>query len=199
METETQTVATETDDEAKPSPEESGAQDEQDVDWEKLLSEYDPKPAPSTPEANTNQNDDLRSEVEHLKAQLESVQDRGNKADIADLISTVKGEMDLPAYAVRGFIDEQAESDPRIREAFNQRDTNPTAYNKVVKALGKKFASENKSRIDPAATEDSAAVDAALKGSQTTAPETPPPDYSRLSNGEYRQKIMTEYGYDPGV
>ena len=205
MESEQQTVVTETDAGAPPPVEESGAQDTQDdVDWDELLSQYeatnqDAEPASQPLENSENQDSGLQAKVEQLQAQLASVLDKGTKADVQDLISSVGGETELPSYAVRGFIDEQAEKDPRIREAFNQREANPTAYKKVVAALNKQFASENKGRIDPNATEDAAAVNAALRGSQTTAPETPPPDLSKLSNGEYREKIMKDFGFDPGI
>lgn len=203
MDTEKQTVVAETEAEAQPSVEAPDAQETQDdVNWEDVFKEFnqtnEPQPATSSPEGQ-DQGNVLRAELDQLKAELAEVRGKSTKADINSLITEVGGETGLPGYAVRGFIDEQAENDPRIRDVFDNRDANPAAYKKVVAALTKQFASQNKAPIDPATTEDTAAVNAALRGSQTEASTSVPPKFSHLSDAEYRDKVKAEYGFDPGV
>jgi hypothetical protein len=53
---------------------------------------------------------------------------------------------------------------------------------------------------DRALTEDVAAVAAAVMGAFSPHPIAPAaPDYSRMSNDEYRQSVRDDYGFDPGV
>lgn len=205
MDDDKQTVVTEPEAGAQPPVEDQGAQDnqEQDVDWDELLSQFDEtsttESSSGTPKPENSEDTALLQRLEQLEARTVEFETEAVKQDIQELVKAVGGETDLPAFAVRGFIDEQSERDPRIQEAFNQRKTNPAAFKRVTAALTREFAKANKGRIDPDATNTDAAVTAALRGSQTTAPDAPPPDYSKLSNGEYREKVMNQWGFDPGV
>ena len=209
MEVDKQTVADEPEVEAQPSTQDQGAQESEGQSQENLddiLRQFQEsqKSQGQTPDAQGIQETPSNLETnpaqsDEVLQRLQALESAEFAKDIDDLTSRVGGETDLPSYAVRGFIDEQSDKDPRIKDIFANRKSDPATYNKMVAGLQRKFADENKTRIDPAATSTDAAVAASLQGSQKTAPETPPPDLTGLSNNEFRQKVQEEWGYTPVV
>jgi hypothetical protein len=52
--------------------------------------------------------------------------------------------------------------------------------------------------IDRKATDTYLAFAAAVRGASTRATAEPPPDFTDMSNAEGRQKVIENYGFDPG-
>jgi len=51
----------------------------------------------------------------------------------------------------------------------------------------KRMVKEAKNRVDPDATEDRAAVTAAVKGASAKAPEEKPPNLGKMTQGEFEE------------
>lgn len=164
-------------------------------DLDTLLAEFNQQTAPKTEpvppptQQQTAQPDPL---VQKLYTRFE-------REDIGRLVKDVKGDLDEDDDLVEAWVDAQARKDPRLQKAWLEREANPQAFQRISKELGKKFAQRVSKRPDPQVTEDRNAVAAAVRGASTNrAPETPAPNYSRMSNNEYRNKVREEYGFDPG-
>ncbi len=193
----------ETDAPAKPGAQVDSARVETD-ELDKLLAEFDsdkPKP-PETPKPEPKGTDDVKSLLEPLQGQLTQLQNRQFKHDMGDTIKKVRGDLDPDFFddkLVKGWIDAMAEDTPKLATAWVNRDNNPKAFQKVVEQLGRDFSKKFSKLPDKSATEDREAVSHAVRGASTNAPEGKAPDFSGMSNAEYREKHKAAYGYYPNV
>lgn len=168
-------------------------------DLSSLLAEYDnttkpapveqPKPAPQT------QAPDPTARLSMLEAAV-------LKQDITKTINQVRGDMDPGFFddgLVKGWLNAQADANPKLNEIFQNRYANEALYDRTVKALQKEFTKRYSKLPDRAATEDVEAVAAAVRGSSNRLPEGRAPAYGNQSNAEFRKSVKEKYGYDPGV
>jgi hypothetical protein len=116
------------------------------------------------------------------------------------------GRTDLPAdFEKRWFVSE-ALLDSRLRDCWDYRDSPQLTPAQRVMAANyiegklKQLRRAVASMPDPAATEDRAAVVAAVTrdGSAGRIPAEPPPDLTRLSNAEFRQWCL-DNGIQSGI
>ena len=117
-------------------------------------------------------------------------------------LERVRGELPKDVWSdeeLSDWIDGRAKRDPKLQNAWLNRAANPKAWGAVEKALSAELSKKFQPRVDAQATEDVAAVAAAVRGASKQAPEERPPEFSRMSNGEYRKNIREKYGFDPGV
>lgn len=197
----TQTVVDETKVPATPGSAVESARNDGD-DLEKLLAQYNeqttqPKADPVSPPPPATQQQQTPTQPDPLTMRLAQ---RIDREDIGKLVKDVKGDLDIEDDLVEAWIDAQARKDARLQRAWLERDANPQAFQSIAKGLGREFAKRASKRIDPQATEDRAAVAAAVRGASTQrAPDTPSPNYTTQSNAEYRRSIREQYGFDPGV
>lgn len=173
---------------------------------ESLLAQYDEKTkAVTTPEPRTETQPDIKAltdEVETLKGAVAGVTQVKFKQDMDATIKSIRGDLDPSVFddgLVEAWLDSQARSDPRLQRAWLQRDNDPKQFERIRGELGKAFHKKFSRLPDPNATEDRAIVAAAVRGASTKAPDDKPPNYSSLSNTEYRKEIQDRYGFDPGV
>jgi hypothetical protein len=201
----TQPVVTATDTPAQP-----GAEVQHDARTDSLeaaLSEFDAAIKPSTattqpdpkPAAASAGDDDVKKRVETLERALS---DRSYKEQIAPVLKKVRG--DVPAEVFNDdeldvWINHRAKSDQRLMNAWLNRDKNPQAWDRVVDGLGREFGKKFSKPIDERATADREAVTAFVRGASTKAPEGKAPDFSGMSNAEFREAHKKEYGYYPKV
>ncbi len=169
------------------------------TDLDTLLAQYEQQTTKtetvSPPE--TQQQPPARPQVDPNVSRLLS---RFDREDLQRLVGIVKGDLDYDEELVEAFIDVQARKDPRLQRAWLEREGNPKAFDQIAKELGKALAKKASKRADPALTEDREAVVAAVRGASTQrAPDSPPPNFGKMSNVEYRNKVRDEYGFDPGV
>lgn len=185
----TQPVATSADPAVSSAAEAPSAQINPTSDLDALLSDFDiqtkPQPATSTvakPE---------ESEVVQLRKTVEAFVSREtakqNKADLTDAIKEVRGSHSIPDYAVRGWLSEMAETDPRINSIWEQREQNPAAAKKLIAGLRSKFdaAQAGSKGPDADATSDKLAVAAAVRGTSQKAPEPSQPNYGKMTAAEF--------------
>ena len=195
-EDQTQTAATETDDQAKPDTEDKGAQKD---DLDQVLSEFDEKTAGSEdkPEQTAKPEDtDAIARVERLERQIRETQ---TKSDLASAAIVVRGDLDSDRFddaTVIALMDAEARKDERISRAFLERDTNPKQYQRVLEGLSRKIAEKFTSLPDKGVTEDLDAVAQAVRSSGK-APEGKAPDYSKMSDTEFREAVEKEHGFSP--
>lgn len=205
MTEDTQAVVEKPDAQAKPAAEVSNAPDKGD-DLDTLLSQYETEtaPKPSTPDPKPEQKASTAQDPDILevKAQLAELSNDRFRGDMDKTIAKVRGELDAQFYDdefVEAYVDSQARKDPRLQKAWQDRRANPKQFDRVITELGRNFSKKYGKLPDKAATEDRETVAAAVRGASTRAPEGKAPDFSGMSNPEYRKTIEKEYGFDPGV
>jgi hypothetical protein len=108
----------------------------------------------------------------------------------------------LPADFAERWLRAEYSIDPELHHAWNNRyesaDTMRWAQRCVRHALDRLLKAA-KHVPDPEATDTRAAISAAMLRGSGTRPPTGPPDYSRLSDTEFREAVKTEHGFTPGV
>ena len=205
--TTTQTVVDETKTPAQPGAEVKDARNDGD-DLETLLAEFKTGTETKVDTASTTQTDtqpdvkSLMAEVQSMKGAITEVSNFQFKQDMGSLVKNVRGELDSEIFddeTVEAWIDGRARRDPRLQQAWLQRKSNPAAFERIAGELGKQFTKKFGKLPDKNATEDREVVAAAVRGASTKAPAEQPPNFSRMSNSEYRKDVQERYGFDPGV
>lgn len=200
----TQAVVEKPDAAATPAVEGTDARDTGD-DLDALLQQFDTaaKPEPATaskPEQKPGAELDPKKIAADVRAEIEA--DNRFKADVDKTVKAIRGEID-PEIAddrfVRAYLDAEAEADPRLAQAFRDRNTKPREFAKVTEQLAKRFAAKFSRLPDKAATEDREAVTAAVRGASNRAPEGKAPDFTKMSRGDFKKQVEDQYGYTPRV
>ena len=162
-----QAVAEETNVSAKPDAEVDSAQD----DLDSLLREYEEKTEPKVePQANPDKIAKVLSYIEEQEAR--QAEQALNDA-ITNSVKTVKSGLDLgfemPDKYIEGILHSIAAKDKRFLNAFQQRDSNPSGWEKALKAVSKDMQKDF-AAVDHQATQDREAVTSAIRGAkQSTA------------------------------
>lgn len=203
----TQTAVDATDATAKPVVEGNDAQTQAD-DFDTLLSQFDEgekKPAATTqtqPDPKAGTDNDLKATLEQMKAFVGEAHGLRFRQDMDATIKDVRGDLDPEMFDtdfVESWLDAQARKNPKLATAWTNRHANPKAFEKVKTELGRQFVGKYGKLPDKGLTEDREAVSAAVRGASTKAPEQKPPDYSGMSNAEFREAHKKQYGYYPDV
>lgn len=191
----TQPVATEAEP-AVPSAAEAASAQNDTSSLDALLSEFNEgttktKPAPQVA-APDNKADVLQQRLDAIERRLAAEQET---KDFGGAIKEVKGDFQVPDYAIRGWLSSEAEADPRINKVWEQRHQNPAAAKKLLTGLKSKFAAEQAKQKTPDAevTSDKLAVAAAVRGTSTKAPETPSPNYGAMDDKQFAAE-KAKYG-----
>jgi len=200
-----QAVVEQTDDQATPETEEAGAQVEDEL--EKLLSEYD---ASETGASETEKPVDsgkattVEDRLERIDQRLERNERRTEETnfrkDMDVAVKTVRGDLPGDLFDdtfMESWLDAQARQDPRIAQVWADRAQNPKRFDQVLTGLSRNFAKKFSNLPDAQATEDKEAVAAAVSGASKKAPEGKAPDYSKLTDQEYAEKVEKEHGFRP--
>jgi len=195
----TQTAATTTETPATPAVEGNGAQAPQTADLDSLLAEFSqatdkPAPAPAQQPAQAVA-PDVAKRLEQLETTLAK---RDSEDALKPVIEAIRGELPkdvLSNEEVLDLIDGRAKRDPRIQNAWLNRASNPAAWKKIEKALGQELSKKFSKLPDPNATEDREAVTAAVRGASQKAPEGKAPDFTKMTDGEFRKAREELYGY----
>lgn len=194
-EADTQHVATTPEPVATPAAEVQSAQ-QNTSSLDELLSEYNtattPQPAPQVAAPATPAPEwftQAKSEIDAWRTQV--AQERETK-DFAGAIKEVKGDLDVPDFAVRGWLSEIAEQNPKINEIWNNRQNDPKAAKKLLASLKNDFLKQGSKikGVDPQATADREAVAAAVRGTSTKAPEPAAPKYGDMSDAEFNALVQ---------
>jgi hypothetical protein len=184
----TQAVATETNEAAKPVSEAvSGAPDELDTLLKQFETPAEQKPKTETkPETKPEPSEDMKDLANYVRAKRDEESREATRGDLAKAVTAVQTEIDdgglkLPDRLVRGALRDMAEEDPRFLRAWAERGANPKAWEQVLKAAAKEIRKELESSPDPQATEDKAAVRAAVRSASTRTPEPEKLDNAKIN------------------
>ncbi len=202
----TDTNATQTAVDTTKTPAAPGAEVTQDArtdgdELDTLLKEYDTTTAPpaatSAPPAQAAGTDDLKALTDQVKGLLTEQQQTKFRQDMDSTITKVRGNLDpelVDDETVEAWIDGQARKDPRLSQAWNERNSKPKQFEKVVETLGKNLAKKFSKLPDRQSTEDREAVAAAVRGASTKVPPAQTPDYSRMTPGEFQAEKDRLFG-----
>lgn len=197
---------------AAKAPAMPGATDGQDArkdgdDVDTLLNQFETsvKPAPApTPQPKPEQKAGTEAAPTAPAADsgIAEVRNYIFRQDMDKTIKTVRGDLDPDRFddgLVESWLDMRARKDPRLAAAWENRHRNPQAFEKVVAGLGREFTAKYGKMLDKQATEDREAVSAAVRGASTKAPEGKAPDFSGMSDQQFREEHKKLYGYYPPV
>jgi hypothetical protein len=148
-----------------------------------LLDEWDAK-GEKPPAGNTDVDVDVRKEIAELREYIAADVDKKAKDD---LVSELRGELDVDDFVVEGWIAKQAEDDPRLEDVYDGREKNPARWREVVKSLKPTFEEFVKTRLSPASNERGvgAAVRAAKDSRSGAGLDVDDVDYGSLSDSEF--------------
>jgi hypothetical protein len=182
----TQTVAPEAEAQATPAPEATSAQSTT-PNLDDLLNEFETAAKPqSVPQAKPTVSDPVVAELQREVASMKF------EREIKPILARVRG--DIPQEVIgdeelTDLLDGRAKRDPRVQNAYLNRQSNPGAWAKIEKALNAEYAAKFKPRVDANATADREAVAAAVRGTSTKAPEEKPPNYGDMNDAEFRREV----------
>jgi hypothetical protein len=187
----------------------TGARNDGD-DLDALLAEFDQgtktttetKSPPTKTATTTTVDPNLAARIQHLEGVVTKYENNTFKAEISETVKEIRGDLDaefFPDDLVEAWLDSRARKDPRLQQAWLQKEGNPQQWGRIRSQLGREFKKKFEKMPDPAVTEDRNAVVAAVRGSSNKAPADTPTNYSKMSTAEYRNSIREQYGFDPGV
>lgn len=172
------------DDSAKPNPEDAKAPKLADLlnEWEKgeenLKAEAKPKVV------------DTEARLTALEADNQLLAEDANQREISSTIELLKGDLKVDDAYVDYWVNKRATDDPRLRDIFETRLSNPAAWKTVVKALVPEFKEHAKTVFhikDDKASSLGAAVRAAKVAGGDAAIETDV-GYGSLSDADFAVK-----------
>jgi len=146
-----------------PTGEDVGAQDELD-----FLAQYEEGHKPKV----EPQNDD-KVLVEWARSQMQKTQQIEEKEGINASVKAIKSELDginASDRIIRGLLHDFANQNPKVGQAFANREQDPATWNRVLKAAAKEFRNEFENAPDPKMTEDRNVVESAVHSASTSKP-----------------------------
>ncbi len=136
----------------------------------------------------------------NLNAHTEGLQIDARRAELQSYEQALQLEVDrkdaLAAFAeIRGDLPAELFDDPAIRQAWENRATDPKSYQKVVSKLASEFG-EKFRHYQSESEIDHAAVAQAVRDSGGKIPAEPPPNFGRMTDREFRQYTRDNFGYE---
>jgi len=197
-----QPVVTDADTQPKAGSEAEGARTEGD-DLETLLASYDqqttrPEPQPNPPATSATTQPDVKALLEKVQT-FEGVANRiaqqEFKQQLAETVKDVRGDVPQEVVdddLVEAWLDARARKEPRLQQAWLQKDANPKQWSRIKSELGREFKKKFDKMPDRAVTEDRAAVAAAVRGASTKASAEPAPNLGSMSPQEF-EKFKSQF------
>lgn len=197
-----QTAVEQTDGAAQPAPEVKDDAQGVGDGFEADLAEFDQgtkeaskteqqKPADTKPQPMAD--DEIARISTRVRLQMEAERDEEQLYD--DVLGDMKGKIDRKF--AKGFVAEAVKEDERLLKVFVNRRDNPDLYKRMVGKLHGEFTKPFRAQPDADATADRVAVAHAVRGHQGQAPESKAPDFSRMTDNEYREAVRKQYGFNP--
>lgn len=182
-----------------------GARNEGNDSWDELLAQFeqetstDNQASKETAQQQTAQPD--QAALDRLNAIEQRIEQQEFQKDMGEVVSNIRGDLPNDVFDdafVEAWIDAQARRDPRLQNAWVNRRNDPKRFGKVVNELGKQFGKKFSDLPDKNATEDREAVTQAVRGATQKSPEGGKgPDYSGMSDAEFRNAVAKEHGFNP--
>lgn len=165
--------------------------------------EPQPQPAATIPDPVTapqnyasymaRQNDDIRQALAQDRAERQAEKDAArkvqDKTDINTAVERLADGVTADKDILRGWLYARAEDDERLAALFNNRASNPAAWDAALAVLHDEAKTKFAARTDAQLVENQAALDQAMAGATTTTPrpdditekllKTPPGEFQR--------------------
>jgi len=168
-------------------------------DLDSLLKEFDTETKPaagSKPEPKPGA-DDLQAATAEVFQARDEIRNARYRQDMDKTVADIRGDLD-PEFAdndfVEAWLDAQARKDQRLAQAWVNRNANPKQFDKVKAELGRALKAKFSKLPDRQATDDRAAVTAAVRGASNRAPENKAPDFSKLSDNDFQKEKDKLFG-----
>jgi len=170
---------------AEATPTEGVAESEVAPDLDSLLAEYETPEAIEQPEAAPEPTSAEVLEMRQLLQANREAQLNEGLNESARMVKEAAGETanNIPEWMIKGALREEAIRNPQIEKVFNDRQSNPAAWNKVASALGKKIAADLS--VDRASTDSWNAVEAAQNGASSGKVQEVEPDFGKMTDSEF--------------
>ena len=154
-------------------------------DLDSILNEYEA--AQETPQQQ--EEPDVKSLSERLNAYEQRQAAEQTQKDISNAITTVKDglEAPIPDEIIEGLLYAKADKNAKFRQAWNERHTNPSGFNKVLKAVQGELKKQFASMPDKSVNDDREALASAVRGSKSTTVETQDFDGKKIANMSDRE------------
>tara|TARA_R100001530_G_scaffold65796_2_gene47122 strand:- start:1708 stop:2304 length:597 start_codon:yes stop_codon:yes gene_type:complete len=186
----TQTVVENSDGQATPAAEGQDAPDSLDAALAEFEASSEPEPEQTTSapaDVDPKALDDIRRDIATLK---EDTARRRTDGDVAEAVKSLQRGLEnlhLPDATVNRMLHGYASTDGRFLKAFQARQSNPTAWKRVLDNVSTEIRGEFESRPDANLTADREAVNAAVRNASTTSPESGAnnKDLSAMTDAEF--------------
>lgn len=188
-----QAVVGEAEDSAQQESQATDAQEER-SELDKILDEF---PADEPEQAEPKDDPDLAKKVSELEKEVVHLR---TQPELTSLASQIRGDLDAEVFDddfVISWLDSRAKKDPRVRSAWMNRGSNPSAFGKVVKEMGKQFQSITSKLPNQEVTEDRDAMEAAVRSASTKTAEIEQPNFQAMSDAEIQQWKRQQTGNNP--
>lgn len=174
------------DDEAKPSSETQGAQD----DYEALLAEYTKDTSVETKPEPASKDDDTAELLQWARQQRQIEAKNQFNQELNTAVKAVKelSEVDLSDRVVKGYLNAIADEDERVKKAWENRSENPEGWKAALKKVAAEIKKETQ-KVDAGVTEDREAMTAAVRGVRTETKEDAAPDVQKMSSRDFNKHL----------
>lgn len=183
-----QAVVEETDVAQEASTEESNAQD---LDLDNLLEEYSGTGETETSPPTQESTDDS-SKVDKLISMFE--QERADTArtaaskELNSTVKSIKGDLGVDEKFVKAFLNMKAEDDPRLQQAYINKDKNPSNWAKIERSLRNDLQKFVGGQPDEDLTDTRNAVASSVLNSKSTSQNSDDgADMSKMSDVEFEK------------
>ena len=169
------------DDSAKLNPEDAKAPTVTD-----LLNEWEAGEEKAKTEAKPKVSN-LEARLAALESNNELLAEDANKREISTTIEVLKGDLKVDPDYVDFWVNKRAMDDPRLRDIFENRLSNPAAWKKVVKALVPEFK-EHAKTVFPVHNDKGNSLGAAVRAAKNAGGDISlkgDVDYGSLSDADF--------------
>ncbi len=150
----------------------NGNDSDGEFDYESLLQEQQAKPQPTRPDpAIAKLREEFTPIAQVAKSHMEHEAAKAEQETVAKAIEAVKADESLSNVSdkiVEGYLNLQYIRDNAFKEAFDNRVSNPTAWNSALKAASESLSGEMGSIKGSRDADDTAAALATVKGTSET-------------------------------
>lgn len=181
---------------AKPEAEVASAPEQESDDFDQALSQFDEETKPSS-EQPRQQKAESTDEIARRAAAIARLEFEAER-DEAAMYEAVRGDFKhLSIGMIQGHVRDAVNRDPRLLKVWTERRHNPGLFNRMIKKLHAEVAAMTSQAPDKGATEAREAVAYAVRSGSKPTPEGAPPDYSKMSDGEFREAVRKQHGFTP--
>jgi len=188
---------------AEEPPKEAVTDEPVEPSLDELLKEYEQgtEAKPEQKEAEPDKKAPDHPQMSEVLDFVREAQAERTQSDISKAVQTAKDGNEalsvLGDTVVRRYLEFEAAEDPRVKNAWMARKSNPEGWNRVLKGLGDKLAKEIQAQPDPQLTNDREAAHASVRGSSTQAPpeeKVTNEHLNEMSDAEFKRE-MRKHGF----